>query len=1174
MLLLVEFVPCCYFFSNTLVGAVVTKAANDMTSHAIGPYQSEVIQLCLHYAHDATPDSLNLVPALDGLCNLLLTHTLRSSAQSIVVKLPNIDSVSVIESNSSDDTRLMELCVEHGLLFNLRNAMVRFHESPSPTHRCRWLMSGLRGVTAALTLATTTKHEQKRLLPSSTTTTPVKGLSLPTPDTSVSGFSISAYSALNAYNMSIPIFSSVLRKIDISSDANTSEMQIYCHLDIRVKLWKHALRFLAALVVHHSASDMKVWLHQLGDTLVVDGKWKAVLVPDSDKAVKREYRSQLFRGASCSEHVVIRVAAIECLHAMLDKPALRKDVVLAMKLDKKVGGRTQSNSSESNGSLILKIFKVAAMALRVERNDEVVQQLLRIATLFVTHMPLRSISNSIIIEGVALGGIQQDLEEVALVIFRAVLTLAAERQVPTAAGHLAIAWLEQYCKQPNRAQAFLTALSLAYAVQQQTPLESAAWKESFLSPTKKIGASREGSWRKSVSSTATPQIHVIPLPAPASSAAPSTAGGPANFLSTVADMCSTASLGLPGTSIRSLCTLLVGGYPHLQVDSGATEWLGRLLDSYSFSETAALRVQSCKMTTALLSNASASSSIEFSDSVMETLVAARSLQNMLKSLLRACCDPEHLVRASAVGCFGVLPAKLWVVLRTLPFDLLEDLNEQNDSIRTAIVRRLLAASGDAVSTVRAAAFKALGDIILNKGLGPSGDSTMLPSSDSQLIGFIFAATSGDKSGCDDSSLAVRTQAAWLLSNLLQSVLPLRFDILREVESEPAPWLLDDTWRTLHNCAMHILTVDSDKLSATAVRTLGLLTGGLNPHVSHHRELIDKYCTTLMDRFLTGDVASAVQALEGRSQKLAFAACQSLGFMLWGELKWAVEGSNSNGWSKVDDILTFQVAMLRHGKPALQLQAAQILLYFVTSVAEVEGRPPPDVLSNILETVLLIGAVTRRNQPSARQKKTPLEGTVDDSAVEEEEASRLLESRTSALQRYLLLLLWSILRLAVVTYRESSRETAFKALILGQLDDQSRSLTDWLERLSGLEGLAAACCLESDVSLGLPHCRYSTEHDLLRPVDGKRYTVIVSEACGSALELLQMVEHSADMFVSTEHLLASSAPRLEALRDGFARPRASSERGYGLFSGLEPVLSPRPQQPQQQEEERQEDEDEI
>ena len=125
-----------------------------------------------------------------------------------------------------------------------------YSDAPDPTQRYRWLVSGLRALTAALTLASTTLRDPKLVTSAST---PVKANQALTSGTS-SGFTLSTGSALNALNNSVTLFGGILGRVDISNSNNsingTSSSQ--CAMDMRVKLWKHAILFLTALSTYNS----------------------------------------------------------------------------------------------------------------------------------------------------------------------------------------------------------------------------------------------------------------------------------------------------------------------------------------------------------------------------------------------------------------------------------------------------------------------------------------------------------------------------------------------------------------------------------------------------------------------------------------------------------------------------------------------------------------------------------------------------------------------------------------------------------------------------------------------------------------------------------------------------------------------------------------------------------
>jgi hypothetical protein len=73
-----------------------------LSPHAMETYRVEIIRIFLFYSRDATPDAMNLVPALDGLCNLFLTFDRHAISPVEAQVLPSVDAVAVADENTDN----------------------------------------------------------------------------------------------------------------------------------------------------------------------------------------------------------------------------------------------------------------------------------------------------------------------------------------------------------------------------------------------------------------------------------------------------------------------------------------------------------------------------------------------------------------------------------------------------------------------------------------------------------------------------------------------------------------------------------------------------------------------------------------------------------------------------------------------------------------------------------------------------------------------------------------------------------------------------------------------------------------------------------------------------------------------------------------------------------------
>ena len=256
------------------------------------------------------------------------------------------------------------------------------------------------------------------------------------------------------------------------------------------------------------------------------------------------------------------------------------------------------------------------------------------------------------------------------------------------------------------------------------------------------------------------------------------------------------------------------------------------------------------------------------------------------------------------------------------------------------------------------------------------DGATLPTLDAEIISRLFDVCI---LGCRDSKLAVRLQAAWTVGNLLIAVLPFRmsFNSGTGEDKRGISWLRDEFWCEQFRLHFQLLA-DSEKIFPSATRALSVLICGLDSARTYSLSKNDENeqsfkLTVLVADMLTlffqkmdcemdgtpiwegqGRVASSYlrleRAIKEKPQKLVFSIVQAFGCVLWSicksdRQKVDVSGRPDSLFMWRVEIADALVQVLRFGKTKLQLQSAQILLFFVT-----ETNPEGGFASNEIITV--------------------------------------------------------------------------------------------------------------------------------------------------------------------------------------------------------------------------------
>jgi hypothetical protein len=178
--------------------------------------------------------------------------------------------------------------------------------------------------------------------------------------------------------------------------------------------------------------------------------------------------------------------------------------------------------------------------------------------------------------------------------------------------------------------------------------------------------------------------------------------------------------------------------------------------------------------------------------------AGRTLEDNFASMLRSCGDDAHIVRTQAMATLGSLTSYVWRVLHGLVCSKAEHLqhNAMQGTARSSVaspdaalitkrlllLRCLLVGAKDSVGTVRTAAYKSLGDCVVNNALLLSAPAVTLSSAANNvhpLLNTAELAYMNDLMSCLavgilDTKLSVRVQAAWALGNTIVNLLPYRW----------------------------------------------------------------------------------------------------------------------------------------------------------------------------------------------------------------------------------------------------------------------------------------------------------------------------------------------------------------------------------------------------------------
>jgi hypothetical protein len=666
-----------------------------------------------------------------------------------------------------------------------------------------------------------------------------------------------------------------------------------------------------------------------------------------------------------------------------------------------VGAQAGASAMSKQQKILLKIVDTLVVALDTEQSETVLELLLKLAALLLDHMPLsdnwRAVRNTRfaaltadsanLCEGRAMSlyvlalrvALRYDVPELANPLLAggvsSTQSASAERTgVPKprniSASYVALVWLSERCKNANNTNALYRALCASYLSQNSNGGSAA------------IYAAAQCLLR---------------------------AVAPAN------------TNNLYCGAVRTLNSCLAQYFPALY--AADPTWLCNLFSVLEIHAQAGLRLQGSKMLSYLLDydlpnivvlpahlplsgdfvRDIGTSAACYVATFTQCNAAGRTLEDNIASMLRSCGDDAHIVRTQAMATIGSLTSYVWRVLHGLACSKAEHLqyNAMQGTTRSGtaspdaavitkrllLLRCLLVGAKDSVGTVRTAAYKSLGDCVVNNALLLSAPAVTLSSAANSVHPLLNAAELAyvnDLMSCLavgilDTKLSVRVQAAWALGNTVVNLLPYRWShgytalstasgirgnvksgtaaIGTKQQSQVPSWLTDTCWISLFSDLLPLLH-DSEKLAATAIRCVGNVGAGLFPHVSQlHRETVCTLHEALIQRYLvpsytppasaarTGMGADYRQVLSNlrtpvteHTQKVVFSLAQSLGFVLHALSQ---DVGRNEAVLYVSEVMEVHMSFLKYGKLKTQLQAAQVLLYGQCLTKELQRGSAPD-----------------------------------------------------------------------------------------------------------------------------------------------------------------------------------------------------------------------------------------
>ena len=970
-------------------------------------YRHDALTTLLIYCDHNSVDLESRYAAIDAVGNIL-SHRVTNAA---------LETISG-NKNESKSHKANELWMLHErcalmLVDNLRSAIISFNSSSGLKNsgggslQCKLLVSCLRALSQALSASTP---------PSSTTT-----FNSPSSSALSSSLILSQYLTLQQLQQPIfqqryqslvqtvySIFSNILTPIpsDSTTTATTptrkEKVFKFDNNDVLTdtKLWTHVCRLLSALALYSPPVFMSSWQLFLADSVTMENALQTLTnaihasitkstLPAAPPVIKLPvFKSPIFSSASRGHHAT-KIVAIQCLASILMELPMQKwflskggfnartGTTTSLKDNTlKVGKAVSKKNMHAGNSMvdnitntIIKIYRFVIVMLTVEKDDSVVRELLGVCLVLVKQLPLDC--------GIPV------LEDLSQVMFHIVLRIAVTDKHNHGAVTLCVASDESKgINSSVHALDFLDRVLLnsanppksCYDIMQLNAYRTKGQDSSVSkvdSAESTLGSN--SSWRKGVraveaennTESDSQRMHLF-------NCIPDLEADV--FIRQLAIMSITLCESSANSHQSVACSKVLHSvcikYPQLLIANKA--WFRLFFDYLSISPILPMRHVAAKCIAALLSTSS------FHDSFLSIY----SLAEVAVLLLHLCGDSDHQIRCEAIGAFGHFSKPFWLQLDEQESIIAS--GEPQKQQRVAIVDNLLKLTKDKIGTVRAAAYKALGEFICHGGLitKRSADSSpnvspakgtsngSICTIESLMITTILQTF---YVGCDDSKLAVRLQAIWALGNLLLFILPMRQKLSVPVKMAPLVPEIDNTdvtvitddvgtiadkvddciadhaWMSNYDVCLRLLD-DSEKLLASSVRCLGFITAGLSPWNSSHFTQLTSIVDTLIDKILlsTGDdmgedITFRIQkSINDLPHKLLYSICQALGFIGWvlankietnhpGSATTPLLGDDNSlqaVYFNIEKVRGVLAIILRHSKTKIQLQACKALISLI------------------------------------------------------------------------------------------------------------------------------------------------------------------------------------------------------------------------------------------------------
>ena len=323
--------------------------------------------------------------------------------------------------------------------------------------------------------------------------------------------------------------------------------------------------------------------------------------------------------------------------------------------------------------------------------------------------------------------------------------------------------------------------------------------------------------------------------------------------------------------------------------------------------------------------------------VYDYTIEHKPFTEIVRDVLVANVDEDHMVRVQAVGALGNFTKPQWFYLHAL---MVSNIADNEIPLHIQVVEMLLQNCSHKVGTVKMAAHRALGEGIINCALPMDNYRACTATDGSNLVTKILEEACA---GCTDTKLAVRLQAVWLLGNLILTCLRYRHMINNEGLSTHIGYITDEMWTKAYNVCKVLSAKDSDKILPSAARCIGFLAGGLK-YTKEHRailhEIIEMLVSTRFGCDLSLENGKEIyieDQITTISHKLSSAICQALGFvgkalakhhyMSFTRVTADARSDNmyEDNLSKLELIKLVLSVMLKKCKPKIQLQACKGLI---------------------------------------------------------------------------------------------------------------------------------------------------------------------------------------------------------------------------------------------------------